>query len=363
MMQQSTSPVIPVVLSGGAGTRLWPLSRQAKAKQFFAFDGEHSLLQATLERCQGDGFSSHPIIISLADQSAVISQQVRAIHVDAEIILEPARRDSCAAVLVGAWQALQRDKNAVILVLAADHHVAEAERFRAMVMQALPAAEQGYIVTFGIEPTYPATGYGYILPSSGIDGTSCSKVSRFAEKPNRDVAERYIAEGCLWNSGNFLARADTLAKEAKFHAAAVWQSVEAACRKATAGANARTTVLDQSAYESAPRISLDFAIMEKTSRAAVQPVSYGWNDIGTWDSIATILPKDANGNALAGQANCVDGHNNLVFAEGTVAIVHGLDDLIVVATPDAVLVARRGESEKVKALLEELTRRGIKIPA
>jgi mannose-1-phosphate guanylyltransferase / mannose-6-phosphate isomerase len=361
MAGAAQSKIIPVVLSGGAGTRLWPLSRERLPKQFLSIVTDHTMLQDTIMRCQGDGFSDEPVIVSLADQAALISDQLGAIGITADILLEPARRDSCAAVISGAIAALARDENALVLLLAADHHISDVEGFRAKVLEARDAARMGYVVTFGITPTRPAMSYGYLAPGIKIDGTSCFKLSRFREKPALEVARQYIAEGCLWNSGNFLARAQDLVDAAKQVAPEVLAAAVEANQLAKR--TGRILTLDQKAYEKSPRISLDYAIMEKISNAAVIPVSYGWSDVGTWDSIAEILPHDTKYNTVSGPASVVNGSNNLVYASGVPTIVNGLDDVIVVTTPDGVLVTRRGRSEELKTVLADLAKAGKAVPS
>ncbi len=354
-----SSSVIPMILSGGAGTRLWPVSRESTPKQFLPFTSDHSLLQDTLKRCSSAPFSGRPIIVALADQAEFIAAQASELGVEADLVLEPARRDSCAAVLSGACHALHRDPDAMVLILAADHHISDPVSFRETVTEALSAAGQGFIVTFGITPTFPATGYGYILPGELVAGTACARVARFREKPSREIAGTYIDQGCLWNSGNFLARADVLASHARQHAPQIWDSVS----RAYAGAERSGPVIrpDKIAYESAQKISFDFAIMEKTDRAAVKPVSYAWSDIGTWDSVANVLEKDSFGNALQGRATVVGGKGNMVFSTGPLTVVQDMDDVIVIATRDAVLVTRKGNSENVKQLAEELPKRGFSL--
>jgi mannose-1-phosphate guanylyltransferase / mannose-6-phosphate isomerase len=358
-MTSTSSKIIPVVLSGGAGTRLWPVSREEKPKQFLKFGGEHTLLQETLLRCSGKPFADHVIVVALEDQEHLISAQTKEISVKADILLEPARRDSCAAVLAGAVHALTLDPDAMVLILAADHHIGDAVAFRQAVAEASLAATDGRIVTFGVKPAYPATGYGYVLPGEPLAGNSCSKLARFREKPTRDVAEQYIAEGCLWNSGNFLARADVLERNAEIHAPEIWTAVSSAYRLVER--NGHVLRPNAKAYEESPKISFDFAIMEKTSDAAVKAVTYPWSDIGTWDSVGRTLVKDASGNALHGRAYVSGGNGNVVFSDGPLTVVQGLDDVIVIATAGAVLVSRKGESEKVKAISGELTRIGLSI--
>jgi mannose-1-phosphate guanylyltransferase / mannose-6-phosphate isomerase len=352
-----SSNIIPLVLSGGAGTRLWPVSRDSLPKQFLPFGSDHSLLQDTLLRCSGAPFSSRPIIVALENQAEIIATQSNELKLPTDVVLEPARRDSCAAVLAGTCHALQRDANAMVLILAADHHISDAPAFRAAVTEAAAAAEQGFIVTFGIKPTFPATGYGYILPSAIFGDTTCATVARFREKPTQDVAETYISEGCLWNSGNFLARADVLAAHAREHVPQIWDAVSSAYAKSSHQDSVWSP--DRAIYETAQKISFDYAIMEKTRHAAVKPVTYAWSDIGTWDSVAKILSQDKHGNALKGPATVVNGHGNAIFSTGPLTVIQDLDDIIVIATRDAVLVTRKGSSEKVKQLVEELPKRGI----
>jgi mannose-1-phosphate guanylyltransferase / mannose-6-phosphate isomerase len=356
----SDQKIIPVVLSGGAGTRLWPLSREASPKQFLSFGSDNSLIQNTLLRCRGGRFSDQPIIVSLEAQKALIEKSLSGINLRADVLLEPARRDSCAAVIVGACLAMEHAADAMVLVLAADHHIGEVSQFQEMIFNSVPAANERHIVTFGIRPKHAATGYGYIRPGKAIDGSGCVLVEKFVEKPAADVAKRYVSEGYLWNSGNFLSRADVLIGEARLHVPAVLEAVLASLAKAKRDATA--IHLSQMEYEKSPKISLDYAIMEKTTRAAVMPVSYDWNDIGTWDSVATVLPQDEARNALAGDAVVIAGGNNLVFSKGVFTVLQGVDDLIVVATPEAVMVVRKGDSEKVKQLVNELTAKGYKLP-
>lgn len=351
--------VVPLVLSGGAGTRLWPVSRENMPKQFLPFTSDHSLLQDTLKRCSGVPFADRPIIVALEEQADSIAAQAAELGLEADVVLEPARRDSCAAVLSGACQALNSDPDAMVLILAADHHISDPAAFRTAVTEALAAAEQGNIVTFGIRPTFAATGYGYILPGEKVAGTTCSKVARFREKPSKELAENYIAEGCLWNSGNFLARADVLASHARQHVPQIWEAVS----KAYANAVRTGPVIrpNKAAYEASQKISFDFAIMEKTNDAAVKPVDYDWSDIGTWDSVAKVIDHDASGNAVRGNAAVIGGKDNMVFSTGPLTVIQDLDDIIVIATRDAVLVTRKGNSEKVKLLADELPKRGISL--
>ena len=335
--------------------RLWPLSRNAKPKQFLNIIGTDSLIQQTVKRCSGHSFDPMPIVVSGEGQRFLVAEQMRAIDVKSEIILEPMRRDSCAAVAAGCLVALERSADAVVLVLAADHHIVETEAFVAAVLNARIDADQGHLTTFGISPTHPATGYGYIKPGEQLRPNGSHKIQRFVEKPDLETAKTYLQDGYFWNSGNFLFRADRFIEELGKYAPMVLEAVRQSV------GDARRDVdflrLDSAAFARSPQISIDYAVMEKTSRAAVFPVKYQWNDIGTWDALYDILNSDALGNALVGKCVIVGGQNNLVYSPHHVTAMMDVEDLIVVTTHDAVLVARRGQSEKLKVLVSELKAR------
>ena len=350
-----SSPIIPVVLSGGAGVRLWPLSRAAKPKQFLKIGGEHSLFQETLLRCSNAIFDQRPIIVSSESQRFLVAEDLRAINVEGEIVLEPVRRDSCAAVAAGCLIALKRSPDAMVLVLAADHRIDENDKFLTAIIQAQVDAQEGYLTTFGVQPTYAATGYGYIKPGEFLRVGGCQKIERFVEKPNAVTAERYLSEGYLWNSGNFLFLASRFVEELKIHAPAILEAVEASVESATKDLDfIRLNVAD---FVNSPSISVDYAVMEKTKRASVCCVSYRWNDIGSWDAVHNILNRDELDNAIEGRGVVVDGRNNLVHSTDCITVLSGVDDLIVVSTADVVYVGRRGQSEKMKALVGELKAR------
>lgn len=344
--------IIPVILSGGAGVRLWPLSSAAVPKQFLAFGSDHTLIQDTVLRCVGDHFDPTPIIISGESHRFLVAENMRAINLRAEIILEPLRRDSCAAVAAGCLIALQRSPDAVVLVLAADHRISEPERFRKAVGAALEDAKAGYLTTFGIEPDLPAIGFGYIKKGALLREGGSFQVDKFVEKPNLETAKRYLTEGYLWNSGNFLFQAARFIEELKKHAPAILYSVEASV--AHAECEGDFIRLQAAAFSESPSVSVDYAVMEKTERAAVYPVNYGWNDIGSWDAVYDALSKDKNGNVVEGRGYVFDGRNNLVHSHETLTVISDIDDAIVITTPDVVLVMRRGEGEKTKSLVANL---------
>lgn len=348
--------IIPVILSGGAGTRLWPLSRDSKPKQFLRFGTEHSLIQETVLRCSGGCFDERPIIVAAESHRFLVAEDLNVLGIGCDILLEPMRRDSCAAVVAGALHALARDPKAIILVMAADHRVPDAIQFGAAVVSAIPDAEAGYLVTFGVKPTEPATGYGYILPGSRIGDGLSNRIQSFVEKPDSITAEAYISSGYLWNSGNFLFRADALIAEAETFAPFVVKAVRDALLQAHRDQD--FIRLDASAFEQSPRISVDFAIMEKTSKSAVLAVDYEWSDVGSWESVWNGMTHDGQGNALQGKAVVLSGSNNLVYSEGHLTALVGVDDIMVVVANDSILVTRRSQTENVKLLVAHLKAQG-----
>lgn len=349
---KTATKIIPVILSGGAGTRLWPLSRAARPKQFLSFGTSHSLIQETVLRCQGSLFDPCPIIISGESQRFLIAEDMSAIAITADIVLEPMRRDSCAAIAAGCLRALKRGADAMVLVLAADHLIPDTTAFGRAVAAAQSDAAAGYLTTFGVKPTSPATGYGYISPGEYLRAGGSARIHRFVEKPDLEKAETYVRDGYLWNSGNFLFLAQVFIDELRHHDPAILDAVKAAVAKARQDTD--FLWLDKAAFSQSPQISVDYAVMEKTAKSAVYAVDYEWRDIGSWDAVHALLPHDEFHNAVIGRGVIMEGHNNLVHSPDRVTTLAGVDDLIVVTTPDAVLVTRRGHSESVKPLVAKL---------
>jgi len=285
-----------------------------------------------------------------------VAEQTRARGVAATIILEPLRRDSAAAIAAASEFAVKNDANAILLVVAADHLIPDADAFVTACSAALPAAANGSIVTFGVEPTYPATSYGYIKATPPANGIAVRGVAAFVEKPNEATAADYVKQGYLWNSGNFMFRADVMLRElTRFE-----PEIAAAARGAV---NNLVSDLDfyrlaEGPFGQAPRKSIDYAVMERTERAAVLPVSFRWSDIGNWKAVWDVQEHDAAGNAIEGPAEVLNTNNSLIRSDDTVlTAVVGLDDVIVVATADAVLVAAKREAERVKQLVDQLKAR------
>jgi mannose-1-phosphate guanylyltransferase/mannose-6-phosphate isomerase len=343
--------IIPLIMCGGAGTRLWPASREVRPKQFLALFGARSTFQDTVTRVSDAGLFDRPIVITNAAYRFMVLEQLAEIGVEADVLLEPVRRDSGPAIAAGAVFALNRDKDAVVLALAADHVVGDTPAFVAASHQGLVAAEAGRIVTFGIPPERAATEYGYINPGKPVSGDVCA-VTKFVEKPDTAKAADYIKAGYFWNSGNFMFRASVLLDEyRKFDAA----SVEAVTNSVTrAGHDLGFVMLDREAFGLATASSIDYAVMEKTALAAVVPVSCGWSDVGSWHAVWELSDKDAQGNAARGSAVFEDSHNCNVSTDKALVALEGVDDLVVVATEDAVLVSRQEDANGLKRLVAKL---------
>lgn len=345
------SPIVPVLLAGGAGTRLWPVSRDALPKQFLPLMGKHSTYQETLLRVRGPEFGT-PIVVTGPDFHFFARRQAEELGIDVTVVIEPMRRDSGPAIAAGAAITLMRDLQAVILALAADHIVLDPEDFRKTCVAGRAAADLGRIVTFGIKPSEPKTSFGYIRPGKPIDGTTTAEVESFVEKPDLTTAARYVQDGYLWNSGNFLFRADVLLEEL--------QRLEPDMARAVNDSVARSNTdlgfvrLDAEAFARSPQKSIDYAVMERTDRAAVVTGNFRWSDIGSWDALFDIAPTDANGNVLQGQVTLMDSRNCVVHSENRLTTLIGVEDLVVVSVADATLVVPRARSQEVKDLVAKL---------
>ena len=346
-----TERIIPLIMCGGAGTRLWPASREVRPKQFLPLFGARSTFQDTLARVSDPALFARPIVITNAAYRFMVLEQLTEIGIKADVLLEPVRRDSGPAIVAGAAFALGRDQDAVVLALAADHVVRDTAAFIAACRQGLVAASSGRIVTFGIKPERAATEYGYINPGEAVSG-EVRAVKTFVEKPDQATAADYVSNGYLWNSGNFMFRASVLADEyRKFDAA----SVEAVGNAvAQAGHDLGFVTLEPGAFGAAKAISIDYAVMEKTARAAVVPVSCGWSDVGSWHAVWELSTKDAQGNAAQGRAVFEDSRNCNVSTDKALVALEGVDDLVVVATEDAVLVSRQKDANGLKRLVGRL---------
>jgi mannose-1-phosphate guanylyltransferase / mannose-6-phosphate isomerase len=343
--------IIPLIMCGGAGTRLWPASREVHPKQFLPLFGTRSTFQETLLRVSDETLFERPIIITNNAYRFMVLEQLAEIGLKADVLLEPMRRDSGPAIAAGAVFAQTRDSEAIVLALAADHVVRDTRAFVTACREGLTAAEAGPIVTFGVEPERAATEYGYICPGDVISG-SVLGVAKFVEKPDAATASDYIKSGYLWNSGNFMFRAATLLDEYRNVDAASVAAVSEAVAKAAR--DLEFLKLDTDAFGSAKAISIDYAVMEKTARAAVVPVSCGWSDVGSWHAVWELSDKDGQGNAARGAAVFEDSRNCNVSTDRALVALEGVDDLVVVATQDAVLVSRQKDANGLKRLVAKL---------
>ncbi|HEY0621895.1 mannose-1-phosphate guanylyltransferase/mannose-6-phosphate isomerase [Sphingomonas sp.] len=345
-------PIIPVILSGGSGTRLWPMSRPEMPKQMLALTAEETMLQLTARRTpEGERFAA-PVIVANALHADMVEEQLGAIEARAQaLILEPMGRNTAPAIALAALAT--GGGSDPLLVMPSDHVIGDVAAFHAAIHAAMPLVEEGWLVTFGIAPDAPETGYGYIQVGEAI-GTGVHKVQRFVEKPKRALAEAMIAAGDhAWNGGIFLFRADAfleaLASFAPEMLAAVQASMARAVRQGT------RILPDEAAFAASPSDSIDYAVMEKSPRVAVVPVSMGWSDVGSWDALHAISGRDAAGNACGGDVVAIDTADCLVRAgPGKRVALVGVSDLIVVADGDDVLILPRGRSQDVKRIIEAM---------
>jgi mannose-1-phosphate guanylyltransferase/mannose-6-phosphate isomerase len=350
--------LIPLILSGGSGTRLWPVSRKNLPKQFLALAGKGTLFQQTIARTRQLPDVAAPIVVASEDHRFLAADQLLEAGVEhASIVLEPLARNTAPAIALGALQALQRNAEALLLVLPADHLIGDTDAFVAAVSQAMPLAEKDWLVTFGIRPERAETGFGYIRRAEPIDSHGF-QVRQFVEKPDLATAESYLADGGYdWNSGMFLFKASRYLEELAAHAPGMLAGVREAYAAATVDLD--FVRIDHDAFAKVPDDSIDYAVMEKTQRAAVVPVSCAWSDIGSWSALWLTGDKDADGNLREGDTMMVDTRNSLLRSHDRHLLATvGVDDLIVVTTPDATLVAHRDAAQDVKKIVEQLKAAG-----
>jgi mannose-1-phosphate guanylyltransferase / mannose-6-phosphate isomerase len=375
--------IVPVILSGGAGTRLWPLSRELYPKQLLPLVDERTMLQETACRLAGLSDLSAPLVVCNESHRFMVAEQLRTVgHSPSEIILEPVGRNTAPAVAVAAMQAMAEGYDPVLLVLPADHVIRDSETLRTVIASAKPLAVEGKLITFGIVPTAPETGYGYIRAGDPLEGSRPSSVAsrpskksettdngqrtadptayavaEFVEKPDISTAQKYIESGdYYWNSGMFMFLASSYLKELERFAPAM----VAACRKSLDGAarDLDFVRLEKGAFCTCPSDSIDYAVMENTANAAVVPLDAGWSDVGSWSALWEIGEKDAEGNVLSGDVLTKGTNNCFVRAQGRVIAAIGVQDHIIVETPDAVLVAHRDKVQDVKEIVARLKESG-----
>ena len=359
--------LVPVILCGGTGTRLWPLSRATYPKQYWALagDSEETLLQQTHQRLKGIAGLQPPLLICNEDHRFIVAEQMRQIGVEpAGILLEPMGRNTAPAVAVAALQATARGEDPLLLVLAADHVIRDAAAFRTTVSAGMAAAEAGKLVTFGIVPTAPETGYGYIEAAEPLQTAAGAlqqpvPIARFVEKPDRDTAETFLATGRFtWNSGMFLFKASAILAELERLA----PEVVSACRSALEHDSADLDFLrlEREAFAGCPNVAIDVAVMEKTDRGAVLPLEAGWSDVGSWSALWETADQDADGNVLRGRVLHEDSRNCYLRSEHRLVVGLGVEDLVVVETDDVVLVAHRDRAQDVKGIVGLLEKEGAR---
>lgn len=350
--------MIPVILSGGSGSRLWPRSRQMYPKQFLSLVSEATLVQETLLRLEGLP-TTEPVVVCNQDHRFVVAEQLHQIGVQPQaILLEPHGRNTAPAVALAALKSLSFSEDPLLLVLPADHVIPDIPAFHEAVRQAGQAAQSGALVTFGVVPTRAETGYGYIQrgdPLAEVEGAFA--VEQFVEKPSLERAERFVDGGeYFWNSGMFLFKASAyLSALAAFAPDMLRQ-----CRSALEAAREDRdfTWVDGDAFGACPSDSIDYAVMEKSDHAVMVPLDAGWSDVGSWESLWEVLPKDDDGNTTRGEVLSIDSRNCLISSERSLVTVVGVEDLVVVESDDAILVTHREQSQQVKKVVEELDRRG-----
>ncbi len=350
--------VYPVILSGGAGTRLWPMSRALFPKQLLDLASDRSMLRETADRLTGDGFAA-PMVICNQDHRFIIAEQLRELLAGPRrLVLEPVGRNTAPAATAAALLLAEEDPDAVMMLLPSDHVIRDTARFHAAVATGLAAARDGALVTFGIPPAAPETGYGYIrrgAPWDRLDG--CFRVDRFVEKPDRETAQGYLSSGDYdWNSGMFIFPVRRFLDEMAHHKPDILE----ACRRSVAAAREDLDFLRLGTDEFAAceSVSIDYAVMEKADNTAVVPIDMGWSDVGSWSALWDIGAKDADGNVCQGDVIAHDTRNNYLRGEGKLIAAIGIEDLVVVATDDVVLVVPRERAQEVRGIVEELKKTG-----
>lgn len=350
--------MIPVILSGGSGSRLWPLSRKHYPKQFLALTGTDTLFQQTLKRLCFDGMQA-PVLVCNQEHRFIVQEQLKAQKLDTQsILLEPFGRNTAPAVAIAAMKLLAEGRDELLLVLPADHVLEDQEAFEAALHLAARAAEIGELVLFGIPASRPETGYGYI--KSVADATlplGAIRVQRFIEKPNAARAQEFVDSGdYYWNSGIFLFRASRYLEELKKHDADIYDTCLLALERSKIEGD--TVTIDAATFACCPDNSIDYTVMEKTQRACVVPLNAGWNDVGSWSSIWDVHPKDAQGNVLSGDVVIHDSHNCLVHGNGKLVSVIGVENIVVVETKDATMIVHKDRVQDVKAMVKQLDAAG-----
>ncbi len=345
-----------MLLSGGSGTRLWPVSRRAHPKQLLPLVDERTMLRATLDRVHGVPGITEPLVVASAAHAALVAAELAGAGFSPDrMVLEPTGRNTAPAAAAAALLLTEGGGDPVILLLPADHVIGDGDAFVAVARRGAELAAEGYLVTFGVVPTYPEPGYGYIRKGEDLDG-DVARVAEFVEKPDAATAEAYLADGNhLWNSGMFLFRASRYLEELER-----WEpAVLAACRRALDAADrSHGVALDATAFRSSPSISIDYAVMEHTADAVVVPLDFGWSDVGSWSTVWEMGSSDAQGNVIVGDVRAHDVSNSYLRSGHRLVAAVGIEDMLVIETPDAVLVMPRDRAQDVKGVVEDLRAEG-----
>jgi len=350
--------IIPVILAGGSGSRLWPLSRKHYPKQLLKLFGDSTMLQQTLLRLNGVSNLGDPIVVCNEEHRFMVAEQLQEIgQKNTTILLEPVARNTAPALALAAVKARSLEDDPTLLVLAADHMIRDVEVFHRAIEQAVRAAEDNKLVTFGVQPTRPETGYGYIKADATQQSEASRPVTRFAEKPDLDTAEQYLAEGgYFWNSGMFVFKAVSFLKELQHYSPLVLESAQLAYERAKVDLD--FIRIDRDAFAEAPDISIDYAVMEKSDRVVCVPFNAGWSDVGCWQSFWELSDKDERGNSFIGDTIDVGSSDTLVFSQDKLVATIGVNNLMVINTPDAVLVADKGSAQEVKKIISQIEQGG-----
>lgn len=348
-MSSTSDLVIPTILSGGSGTRLWPLSTDSRPKQFLDLTGPMSMFQLTLERCRKSDIFGEPIVVGAEKHADLAEQQLSEVGSSAQaLILEPCARNTAPAIALAALAC--KSPSALMLIMPSDHLIKNVGAFLQAIKASIPIAKARWLVTFGIEPTAPETGYGYIEQGDKIVGSERSfSANRFVEKPNSENAEKMLAAGGFhWNAGIFLFRADAYLEAMEEFAPEMLAAAKASMEKSDCSDN--RIIPDKDCFANAPSDSIDYAIMEKAEKVAVTPMKAEWSDVGSWDSLYQIAQKDDHKNALTGNVATMESSGNLIHADGVSITTYGVHDLIIVANGDDIMIMPRGQSQQVKKI-------------
>lgn len=346
--------IIPIILAGGSGTRLWPLSRTHYPKQLLKLFGDVTMLQQTLLRLKGIPNLAAPIVVCNEEHRFMVAEQLHEIgEQNASILLEPVARNTAPALAIAAIHAASLEKDPILLVLSADHMIRDVDVFQQAVNNAVMAAEKNHLATFGVQPTRPETGYGYIKTKKTDANTIFSSVEKFVEKPNLETAQSYLDEGCyFWNSGMFVFKTSVFLTELKTQSPDLVTAVEAAKKQSTQDLD--FIRIDKNTFSQAPNISIDYALMEKSHNVVCVALDAGWSDVGDWKSFSDLNDKDAAGNSFIGDSIDLGSTNTLVFSRDKLVATLGVDNLMIINTPDAILVADKNQAQQVKSIITQI---------